>query len=57
MGRGLCVVAGVLSIAVGVAGLFYWWPSFLLLLKAMLPPILVMGGLVAVAAGLMKVRQ
>ena len=57
MGRPLCVVVGLLSLAAGVWGLLRWWPLFVILLKAALPAILAMGGLIAIVAGLAEIRD
>ena len=57
MGRGLCVVVGVVAITLGIAGLAHWWSSFVWVLKGVGPAVLLMGGIVAVVAGLMNVRE
>ena len=57
MGRPLCVAVGLLSVAAGAWGLLRWWPLFVLLLKAALPAVLVMGGLIAIIAGVADLRD
>lgn len=57
MGKYLCVVVGLVCILVGIWGLSAWWPLFLGLLKAAVPPVLVLGGLIAVVAGVTEIRD
>ena len=57
MGRPLCIAVGLLSLAAGAWGLLHWWPLFVLLLKAVLPAVFVMGGLIAVVAGIAELRD
>ncbi|MBI4313720.1 MAG: hypothetical protein HY594_02780 [Candidatus Omnitrophica bacterium] len=57
MGRGLCVAAGLAAILLGILGLSRWWGSFIWVLKGVGPIVLLMGGVVAVIAGLMNVRE
>ncbi len=57
MGRPLCVVLGLASIGVGVWGVARWWPLSVTVLKAALPPVLILGGLIAVVAGVTEIRE
>ena len=51
-GRRSCLAAGVIGLGLGAWGILHWWPLALTMLKGALPPILLLGGLIAVVAGL-----
>ena len=53
----MCVACGIISILLGLWGLARWWGLFASAVKALLPPVLVMGGLVAVVAGVTEIRD
>lgn len=57
LGRPLCLVMGFGAIAVGLLGLIRWWPLTVSFIKAALPLVLLMGGLVAVIAGAVEIRD
>ena len=51
------VLGGIISILIGVWGIGAWWWSFLELLKGSVPPILVLGGLAALFAGISEIKD
>ncbi len=57
MGKYITVLGGLVSIIVGIWGLINWWYSFVILLKGSVPPILVLGGLAALFAGISEIKD
>ena len=51
------VIAGLIAIVLGVLGLKVWWWSFSELLRGLIPLVLLIGGLVAIAAGIGGVKE
>jgi uncharacterized membrane protein len=51
------VIIGLLAIAFGLWGMTVWWWSVAELLRGLVPVFLVLLGVVALAAGVSKVRQ
>lgn len=57
MGKILSIIIGLACAVVGVLLLIKWWPSFLGGLKATVPAMLVLGGLVALFAGISEIKD
>jgi putative Mn2+ efflux pump MntP len=57
MGKLITVLGGLISIVLGVWGLITWWYSFVTLLKGCVPPILILGGLAALFAGISEMKD
>lgn len=57
MGKYITVLGGVISILLGIWGIVGWWWNFVDLLKGSVPPILVLGGLAAVFAGVSEIKD
>ena len=57
MGKYITVLGGIISIVIGIWGIMSWWWSFTELLKGCVPPVLVLGGLAALFAGLSEVKD
>ena len=57
MGKYITVLGGIISILLGVWGIVSWWYSFVDILKGSIPPILVLGGLAALFAGISEVKD
>jgi len=57
MGKILNVVVGLIIGVVGVILLLAWWYEFLFLIRATLPVILVLAGLIALIAGLSELKD
>ncbi|MEI8175476.1 MAG: hypothetical protein WCG78_01260 [Candidatus Omnitrophota bacterium] len=57
MGKYVSVIGGLVVILLGVMGLIRWLPNFVSVLKATVPCILILGGLIALAAGISEVKD
>ena len=57
MGKYITVLGGLISIILGIWGIVTWWYSFVTLLKGSVPPILVLGGLAALFAGVSEIKD
>ncbi|MCX5693230.1 MAG: hypothetical protein NTX47_06080 [Candidatus Omnitrophica bacterium] len=57
MGKYITVFGGLVSIILGVWGLITWWYRFVILLKGCVPPVLVLGGLAALFAGISEIKD
>ena len=57
MGKYITVLGGIISILIGVWGITSWWWSFTELLKGAVPPVLVLGGLAALFAGIGEIKD
>lgn len=51
------VVLGVIAIALGVWGGIVWWWSVTEILRGILPVVLTLGGLIALAAGIRTSKE
>lgn len=57
MGKYITVLGGIIAILLGVWGIIGWWYSFVDILKGSIPPILVLGGLAALFAGISEIKD
>lgn len=57
MGKYLSVLGGIVAIILGILGLVRWWDWFIHGLQATLPAILILGGLIAVFAGVSEIKD
>ena len=57
MGKYITVFGGLISIILGIWGLITWWYSFVILLKGSVPPILILGGIAALFAGISEIKD
>lgn len=57
MGKYISVIGGLIAIFLGAAGLLRWLGHFINALKACVPAILILGGLIAVAAGISEIKD
>jgi len=57
MGKYITIIGGIISIVIGLGGIFTWWGSLVVLLKGAIPPILVLGGLAALFAGMSEIKD
>lgn len=51
------ILGGIIAIILGVLGLIKWWLLFLKALAALVPFILVVGGVLAVIVGISSVKE
>ena len=57
MNKYLGVIIGVVTVMLGLRGLAVWRADFLTVLKGSLPVILILGGAIAVIAGISEIRD
>ena len=48
------IVLGLVAFVLGIFGIISWWPDFGAVLRGLIPFLLLLGGLVAIGAGLSK---
>lgn len=57
MGKYVSVIGGLVAILLGLIGLIRWWDLFVRALLATVPSILILGGLIAFAAGISEIKD
>ena len=57
MGAYLTVLLGLVAIVCGMWGIVSTWPLFWTAITAILPPLCVLGGLLAILVGLGEIRE
>ena len=57
MGKTVSLLVGAIVAVVGLILLIAWWYEFMFLLRGIIPVILILGGVVAVAAGLGELKD
>ena len=57
MANVVAIAGGIVAVILGFCGLVGWWSSFLTLLKGAIPPILILGGLLAVAIAISNIKD
>lgn len=57
MGKYLSVLGGIVAVALGISGLMRWWDWFIHGLQATVPAIFVLGGLIALFAGVSEIKD
>jgi len=50
------IIGGIVAGILGIIGLTFWWKDFLEILKGMVPIMLLLGGVLAIAIGVDNVR-
>jgi len=50
------LIGGIVAVAIGAAGAAIWWCSLLEFLAALIPPILILGGGIAIYFGIDELR-
>lgn len=53
----VALVGGLIALLLGIIGLVGWWKEFLWLLKGVIPPILILGGLLATYLGAEEMKD
>jgi TRAP-type C4-dicarboxylate transport system permease small subunit len=58
MGKFLAILGGLIAMAGGVFLLVWkWWMPFKIVVKGLIPPALIFGGLIALIAGISSIRD
>ncbi|MBU1061391.1 MAG: hypothetical protein KJ957_00960 [Candidatus Omnitrophica bacterium] len=57
MGKYITLLGAIISILIGTWGLAAWWWDFKALLKGAVPPVLILGGLAALFAGISEIKD
>ena len=57
MSKYLGIVIGVIALLLGLKGLCGWWSDFVVVLRGSLPVIFILGGAIAVIAGLSEIKD
>lgn len=57
MGKYISVIGGLVAVLLGLIGLIRWWDLFVRALLATVPSILILGGLIAFAAGISEIKD
>lgn len=57
MGKYIGVIGGLVAILLGLIGLIVWWQLFVKALLATIPSLLILGGLIALAAGVSEIKD
>jgi len=57
MGKSLSIVIGAIVAFAGIALLITWWYEFLFILKGVLPAVLILGGVIALLAGISEFKD
>jgi hypothetical protein len=58
MGRFLVIIGGLIAMAGGIyLAIFVWWREFYELIFGSIPPLLLVGGLVALIAGISSLKD
>jgi fatty acid desaturase len=53
----LAVIFGLIFMVLGIWGLAAWWWDFVAILRGLIPPLIICGGLLAVIAGVTSMRD
>lgn len=57
MAKILSIIGGTAAIVLGLLGIINWWFSFVELLKGSVPCLLILGGLIALLAGISELKD
>lgn len=58
MGKALAIIGGLIAMACGVIlAIFVWWQEFYELIFGCIPPILFIGGFIALIAGISSIKD
>lgn len=57
MGKTLSIVVGAVVAFIGLILLIAWWYEFLLIFKGIVPVILILGGIIALFAGISELKD
>jgi hypothetical protein len=51
------LIGGIAACFLGLLGILIWWPAFLTVLTGAVPPILILGGALAIFLGIDTIRE
>lgn len=51
------IIGGIVALGLGIWGLVSWWWDFVLVLRGAVPFVIVLGGIVAITAGISSMRD
>jgi len=57
MGKTLSLTIGIIAAFIGLVLLLSWWYEFLFVVRAVLPILLILGGVIAVLAGISELKD
>ena len=57
MGKILSLIIGTAVVVIGVVLVIVWWSDFFIVLKGSIPVMLILGGAIAVMAGLTELKD
>lgn len=57
MGKYLGVIIGAIIVLLGIKGIWCWWGDFLTLLRGSIPAMFILGGAIAVIAGVSEIKD
>lgn len=57
MGKILSVLAGGIFIVAGLILLILWWENFISLMAGVVPPLMILGGIIALLAGISEFKD
>jgi len=57
MGKTLSLIIGGVVLFLGLVLLLMWWYEFLFILRGIVPAILILGGAIAILAGISELRD
>lgn len=57
MGNVTSIIGGGIAIIIGILGLMNWWDSFAVIVKGALPLVLLLGGIISLAAGISDIKK
>jgi hypothetical protein len=57
MAKVLAIIVGLIAMAGGVVLVIVWWPYFYKLIFGCIPPLLFLGGLIALIAGISSIKD
>ncbi|MFH1091637.1 MAG: hypothetical protein V1742_08705 [Pseudomonadota bacterium] len=51
------LIAGIIALILGILGLYKWWMEFIILIQALIPLVLILGGALATYLGIEEWRD
>jgi hypothetical protein len=57
MGKYLSVIGGLVAVILGIWWIAAWWYDFTIVFRGLFPPFLILGGLIALSAGLSELKD